>query len=68
MQRLSCVMSLVLDIILRVAIFKILMVFIVFVSSIRDNTVLCSFCTFLANIRVHLDDKVRTKTQIVPST
>ena len=37
-------------------------------SSICDNTVLCRVCTFLTNICVHLDDKMQTKTQIVPST
>ena len=35
--------------------------------SIRDSTVLCRACTFLTDIRVHLVDKMRTKTQIVPS-
>ena len=30
-------------------------------SSICDNTVFCRVCTFLTDLRVHLDDKMRTK-------
>ena len=59
----------ILYIILRVAIFKCKIESSYSrASSIHDNTVLCRVCTFLTDIRVHLDEKMRTKTQIVPST